>query len=137
MKNTYTSLRAKRSNLRDCFIAILLAMTTIVQPVHIFAEEKVSQTPAISDFKTIDVEIMEVEELKEPAGSAIYTAKDLISGRTLRFFVDPYVSLIQSGGQSVSAGDVTGGSKATIIYRESSERNMSEVVFAQVSGSYY
>jgi len=145
MENASASLRAKRSNLRDCFVRSImlavLAMTTLCclffGSRQVFAEEIVSENPPASDFKTIEVEIMEVEELKEPLGGAIYTAKDLASGQTIRFFVDPYSSLIQSGGQAVSAGDVLGGSKATIIYRQSQKRDMPEIVFALVSGSYY
>ena len=124
--------------LRRYFLTALILMICFVfHPILVSAEEKAPSSPAVSDFKTIEAEIMEIEELKEPIGSAVYTVKDLASGKTLRFFVDPYVSLIQSGGQSVSAGDVVGGSKATIIYRESPERDVPEIVFAQISGSYY
>ena len=124
--------------LKCYFWAGLVVMTCFAfHPFPVFAEEKSSENTAASDFKTVEVEIMEVEELKEPLGSAVYTVKDLASGQTLRFFVDPHLSLIQSGGQAVSAGDVLGGSKATIIYRESAKRGMPEIIFALVSGSYY
>ena len=124
--------------LRRYFSAgLMLIICFVFHPVPVSAEEKTPASPGVSDFKTIEAEIMEVEELKEPMGSAVYTVKDLASGQTLRFFVDPYASLIQSGGQSVLAGDVVGGSKATIIYRQSQERNMPEIIFAQISGSYY
>ena len=82
-------------------------------------------------------EIMEVEELKEPKGSAIYTVKDLASGKMLKLFADPYRSLIQMGGAQKSAADVMGGSKVTIIYRKSPDRDIPEIVFAKVTSSYY
>ena len=131
-KQSLRLLRSLRSLAMTVSISCLIFGSTAI-----FAEENTSQNPPASDFKTIEVEIMEVEELKEPLGGAIYTAKDLASGQTIRFFVDPYSSLIQSGGQAVSAGDVLGGSKATIIYRESQKRGMPEIVFALVSGFYY
>lgn len=119
------------------FFSSFVLIALIFGSAAIFAEENTSQSGTPTDFKTIEAEILEVEELKEPLGSAIYTAKDLVSGQTMRFFVDPYLSLIQSAGQAVSAGDVLGGSKATIIYRQSQKRDIPEIVFALVSGSYY
>lgn len=85
----------------------------------------------------LDVEIIEVEELKEPHGSAIYMVKDLSSGETLRLYADPYRSLIQVGGKPHSAGDALGGSKATIICRKSQDQELAEIIFAKITSSYY
>ena len=90
-----------------------------------------------SSLEKLDVEITEVEELKDPYGAAIYTVKDLGTGKVLRLFVDPRHSLIQLGGKVVAAGDALGGSKATIIYQKVPDKDMPEVVFARVSSSYY
>jgi hypothetical protein len=113
---------------KSVFIVVLIAMAALCFS-QTFAEE--------SKFKTIEAEILEVEELKEPLGSAILTAKDLTSGETIRLFADPSLSLFQSGDEKLDPGDVLGGSKATIIYRESSKRDLPEIIFATVSGSYY
>lgn len=124
--------------LRYCVLtAWMLTLFGIFHPVSVLAEEKVPQSAQVSQFETVEVEIMEVEELKEPLGSAVFTVKDLASGQTLRFFADPYLSLIQSGNQTIAAGDVLGGSKATIIYQKSEKRDIPEIIFAQISGSYY
>jgi hypothetical protein len=123
---------------RHYFLAGLILMTYQVSyQASVFAVEETSPNAQSSQFETIEAEIMEVEELKEPLGSVIFTVKDLVSGQTFRFFADPYLSLIQSGGETVAAGDVLGGSKATIIYRQSPERDIPEIIFAQISGSYY
>ena len=81
-------------------------------------------------------EVLEVEELKEPLGSAIYTIKDISSGATVKLLADRYRSLIKIGGETKSAGDVLGGSKVTIIYQISSNQTMPEIVFAKVTNSY-
>ena len=120
------------------FIAFLATTITFcLVPILVFAEEEPTAAFSSGNFKTLEAEITEVEELKEPLRSAIYTVKDLATGQTLRLFADPYASLIQSGGKTVSAPDVTGGSKATIIYRESVDRDIPEIIFAQVRDSYY
>lgn len=85
----------------------------------------------------LEGEILEVEELKDPAGSAVYTVKDLSSGETLRLFVHPYRTLIQLGGSPTTAGNILGGSKAMIIYRHTPERDIPEIVFAKITGSFY
>ena len=113
------------------FISSLLFLNT-----HLAFSVKPAEQPK-GLFVRLDAEIMEVEELNEPRGSAIYTVKDLSSGKTLRLFVDPYRSLIQIGGKPKSAGDALGGSKATIIYQKLLDKDMPEVIFAQVTSSYY
>ena len=116
--------------------AALLIITIIRFPLPVCAEEIGTQV-ATGEFKTVEVEILEVEEVKEPYGGAIYTTKNLISGETLRFFADPYLSLIQSGTEKINATDVLGGCKATIIYSESSDPELPEIIFAKISNSYY
>lgn len=85
----------------------------------------------------LDAEILEVEELKEPLGNAIYTVKDLSSGLTLRLYADRHRSLIQMGDAVIAAADVLGGGKATIIYRQTGDGELPEVIFARVSNIYY
>ncbi len=81
-------------------------------------------------------EVLEVEELKEPLGSAIYTIKDLSTGATLKFLADRSRSLVKIGNDTKSAGDVLGGSKVTIIYQKTPAPNLPEIVFAKVTNSY-
>lgn len=116
-------------------MAILFLIFMLNLPVG-FAEKETTKTTT-STFSKLVGEIMEVEELKEPKGGAIYTVKDLSSGSTLKLFADPYRSLIQMGGEKKQAGDVLGGSKVTIIYRKSNDRDIPEIIFAKVTSSYY
>ena len=81
-------------------------------------------------------EVLEVEELKEPLGSAIYTVKDLASGATVKFLADKNRSLVKIGDEIKAAGDVLGGSKVTIIYQKTSSQTLPEIVFAKVTNSY-
>ena len=120
---------------RSFLVWVVVLTCFISSPVQVFAQDNDSKKAAVN-FKSIETEILEVEELKDPIGAAIYTAKDLTSGETMRFFADPHLSLIQTGGQAVTPGDVSGGSKATIIYRAVPERDIPEIVFAMVSDSY-
>ena len=85
----------------------------------------------------LDGEILEVEELKQPEGSAIYTVKDLSSGKTLRLFAHSYRTLVRMGTLSKTVGDVLGGSKVTIIYRNSPGKDVPEIIFVKVISSYY
>ena len=87
-------------------------------------------------YRKLNAEIVDVEELKEPLGSALYTVKDLSSGKTIKLYADVHRSLIQMGESIKSAGDVLGGSKATIIYQDSKASSTPEVVFAKVASSY-
>lgn len=90
----------------------------------------------ISSFGQIKGEVLDVEELKEPLGSAIYTIKDLSTGDTVKLFADAHRSLVKMGDVTKSVGDVLGGSKVTIIYQKSSKQNLPEVVFVKVTNSY-
>ena len=87
-------------------------------------------------FQKLNGEIIDIEELKDPPGSAVYTVRDLSSGKVVRLFVNPYRSLIQMGGKIVAAGDPLGGSKAVFMFQQVSDREMPEVVFARVSSNY-
>ena len=80
-------------------------------------------------------EVLEVEELKEPLGSAIYTVKDLSSGTTVKLLADKNRSLVKIGGVTQPAGDVLGGSKIIIIYQKTADQNLPEIVFAKVTNS--
>ena len=95
-----------------------------------------AETPGHSRLLHLKSEIMEVEELKEPLGSAIYTIKDISSGATVKLLADRYRSLVKIGGEIKSAGDVLGGSRVTVIYQISADQKMPEIVFAKVTTSY-
>ena len=85
----------------------------------------------------LDGEIVEVEELREPEGSAIYTVKDLATGKTLRLFAHSYRTLVRMGTTLKTVGDVLGGSKVTIIYRNFPGEDVPEIIFVKVTSSYY
>lgn len=89
------------------------------------------------EFLKLEAEILEVEELKEPLGSAIYTVKDLSSGSTVRLYADRHRSLVHMGDAPMAAADILWGGRATIIYRNLGEGKLPEVVFAKVSNIYY
>lgn len=96
-----------------------------------FAEEV--QVTALAQLKG---EVLEVEELKEPLGSAIYTVKDLSSGATIKFLADKRRSLIKIGDEIKTAGDVLGGNKVTIIYQKTADTKIPEIIFAKVTNAY-
>jgi len=121
---------------RNIIVLVILFLSLGLNCSVTFAEKEV-QKPSNGTLKRLEAEIMEVEELKEPKGSVIFTVKDLSSGATLRLFADPYTSLVQMGGSQKQAGDVLGGSKVTIIYRKSPDRDIPEIIFAKVTSSYY
>ncbi len=129
--------RMKMSNQIRCFsIVVILFLVSGFHFPAAFAENETAK-PKVGTLTKLECEVMEVEELKEPKGGAVYTVKDLSSGSTLRLFADPYRSLIQIGGIKKQAGDVLGGSKVTIIYQKSPDRDIPEIVFAKVTSSYY
>ena len=118
-------------------ILLLIFCLALAMSIHSAFADKPSVQHGKKPFVKLDAEISEVEESNEPYGAAIYTVKNLSSGETLRLFVHPYRSLIQIGGKPGSAGDALGGSKASIIYQESPDGDMPEVVFARITSSYY
>lgn len=102
----------------------------VVYSMPIFAAENTG-----SSLLKLNGEVLEVEELKEPLGSAIYTVKDLSSGATVKLLADKNRSLVKIGGVTQSAGDVLGGSKVVIIYQKTANQNLPEIVFAKVTNS--
>lgn len=127
---------------RFTYSTALITLFLLFSPVlPVFSAEKETVEPPLKSssgtFTKLDGEILEVEELKEPRGSAIFTIKDMASGKTLRLFADPHRSLIQIGGAPKPPADVLGGSKVRIIYRKSPGRDIPEIVFAKVASSYY
>lgn len=111
------------------YFIILVAFTFHLASV---SAEEMSNLPL---FK-LKGEVLEVEELKEPLGSAIYTIKDLSSGETVKLLADRYRSLIKINDAIKPAGDVLGGSKVIIIYQKSENQKMPEIVFAKVTNLY-
>lgn len=86
----------------------------------------------------MEAQIVEVELLKNPLGSAVYTVKNLSSGETVQLYADRHRSLVQVGGLPKKVADLLGGEKATIVYRRpANNTEMAEIVFARVSESYY
>ena len=116
-------------------IGLLLFISSFVYSPHTFGEEA-AKIP-IGKLVKVEAEIIEVEELKEPLGAAIYTVKDLSSGATLRLFADPFKTLVQTGGETMGAADVFGGSKATILYRNEDGKDLPQVVFVKITATYY
>ena len=112
-----------------------LCSTFFLSSPSVFSEKAI-QKPS-GTLTKFEGEVLEVEDLKEPKGGAIYTVKDLSSGRTIRLFADPYRTLVEMRGSTKSVGDVLGGNKVTIIYRKLPERDIPEVVFVKVTSSYY
>ena len=110
-------------------------MAPLLNGLIVFSEEA-AQKKDQGLFK-LEAEILEVEELREPQGSAIYTVKDLSNGKTLQLFADPYRSVVHVGGVLTQVADVLGGGKATIVCRNTSEHNRPEIVFAKITSSYY
>ena len=107
------------------FLALTLHLTSL------FAENTTS--PPLLQMKG---EVLEVEELKEPLGNAVYTIKDLSSGATIKLLADRYRSLVKEGTAVKSVGDISGGSKVTIIYQNNPKQKLPEIVFAKVTNSY-
>ncbi|MBI4372235.1 MAG: hypothetical protein HY585_00740 [Candidatus Omnitrophica bacterium] len=112
-----------------------LLFALVLNPSFVFSEAVVEESSG--SFIKLEGEVLEVEELKDPKGAAVYTVKDLSTGNTIRLFADPYRSLIQMGDEVKSAGDVLGGSKVTFIYRKSPDQDTPEIIFAKVTSSYY
>ena len=102
-----------------------------------YAEEQGRSTAtSAAKFVAVQGEILEVEARKAPEGSAIFTVKDLASGKTLQLFADPHRVSVHSGTEIKSVSDVLPGSKATIIYQEEAGHDIPDVIFVKVSGSY-
>ena len=123
--------------IQSCLLltAGLLCFGLFLNPSPSFSEEVVQESA--NTLIQLNGEVLEVEELRDPEGAAIYTVKDLVSGKTVRLFADPYRSLIQMGDEIKSAADVLGGSKVTFIYRQVPDQDLPEVIFAKVTSSYY
>ena len=115
-------------NNRLCFLLLIVVLS-----VH---AGSVSAYESAQPLFKLNGEVLEVEELKEPLGSAIYTIKDLTSGTTVKLLADRYRSLIKIGDAAKPAGDILGGSKVTIIYQKSADQKLPEIVFAKVTNSY-
>ena len=128
-------MRARTQGCHFLILAGFLIFALFSNPLFSFSEE--TAQPSSDTLNQLDGEVLEVEELRDPEGAAIYTVKDLASGKTVRLFADPYRSLIQMGDEIKSAGDILGGSKATFIYRQAPDQDLAEVIFAKVTSSYH
>ena len=98
------------------------------------AEEDPGGT-VVGELLTMEGEILEVNELNEPAGSAVYSVRNFATGETLTLFADAYRTVIWSRERLKPVSEVLGGSKGTFLYQASSERPMPMLVFAKLSDS--
>lgn len=124
-----------RKKIIGTLLLVFLPAVIFLIPEAICSEQSAEQFS--QELKKLEGEILEVEELKEPQGAAIYTVRDFASGTTRRFFAHPYRTAVQMGVETQQVTDVIGGSKATIIYRDSADRETPEIVFAKVASTYY
>jgi hypothetical protein len=118
---------------RACSMVFVFAIA-VVQPVIGLTENTVQIQKGF--FSVLEGEILDVEESKEPEGSAILVIRDDFSGKTQRFLADPYRSTIQVRGVIKSISDVLGGSKATMIYQDGRSGKAPEVVYLKVMDTY-
>lgn len=128
--------------MKDFLFCLTVGLALVLAPVlmnlpSVFAQPDESEQAPSEALMKLEGEIIEVEELKNPLGSAIYTVKDFSSGATIKLFADRYRALIQIGNETRLPGDVLGGSRATIIYQQSGDPEKPEIVFAKIASSYY
>ena len=116
-------------------MCLLIWAMSLAAPNSFAVPEKVNSG---ENLLRMEAQIVEVELLKDPLGSAVYTVKNLSSGETVRLYADRYRTLVQVGGSPKKVADILGGEKATIVYRRpANTAEMPEIVFARVSESYY
>ena len=117
-------------------MCLLISVMCLLAPNSLAAAPE--QVNSGENLLRMEAQIVEVELLKDPLGSAVYTVKNLSSGETVRLYADRYRTLVQVGGSPKKVADILGGEKATIVYRKpASTAEMPEIVFARVSESYY
>lgn len=91
------------------------------------------QSAAAGELTTLEGEVLEAEELKEPAGNAVYLVKSFVTGETVKLYADQYRSLIWAGERSKPVTEVLGGAKGTFIYRTLPGKELPVIVFAKVA----
>ena len=74
-----------------CFSALFLCL---LRGSGAVSAEEGGRGNLAGELLTIEGEILEVDELKEPAGSAIYLVKNFATGETLKLFADAYRSVV-------------------------------------------
>ena len=115
-----------------CFSALFLCL---LRGSGAVSAEEGGRGNLAGELLTIEGEILEVDELKEPAGSAIYLVKNFATGETLKLFADAYRTVISAREKLKPVSEVLGGTKGTFLYRASDEQQMPVIVFAKVSDS--
>lgn len=99
------------------------------------AETKIETVQPSNHLSFVEGEIVEVNELKDPAGCAIYKVKIFETGETIELFADADRSLILAGNESKEAAEILDGTKATIIYGEIKKQDLPIIVFARVAST--
>lgn len=120
---------------RKWFLGLILAACSAVSFSSAVFSKTETQTPAAqleNRLFSVECEILEVNELKEPPGSAIYKVKVFDTGETMDLFADRDRTLIVAGTEVKKAPDVLGGTKATLIYGDAKEQDLPVIVFAKV-----
>ena len=100
------------------------------------ASDQLISESSDGQFLSVQGEIAELEELKDPPGSAIFRVKDFSTGRTLELFADSNRAAVHMAGETKTLHDILPGSKATIIYEYSKKTDRMEVVYVKIIGSY-
>lgn len=85
-----------------------------------------------SKFISTQGEVLEIEDLRDPADSAIYKVKDFTTGEVVNFFVDFHRVAVKMNGEARPTKEVYPGAKAFIIYQESSDQGKPQIVFMKV-----
>ena len=97
------------------------------------AEAPVPVESPAGELVTLEGEVLEVEELKEPAGDAIFSVKSFATGETTKLYADQYRSLIWAGEKSKPVTEVLGGAKGTFVCRPHPGKELPVIVFAKVA----
>ena len=140
MKTTGAMFVRRKSFFALLSVACLMAF--FLHLPHAFSEDEMetaTEKPATvqpsNHLSAVEGEIVEVNELKDPPGCAIYKVRVYETGETMELFADRDRSLILAGGESKNAPDILGGAKATIIYGEIKEQDLPVIVFARVAST--
>lgn len=120
--------------LESRIFSIVVLSILILYPLQGWSETK--SEVSVGAFAVLEGEIMDVERLKAPHQGAMVIVRDLITGKRIKFFAHPLRTTVIEAGRVTSIEDVLGGSKATLIYRESEGEDTPELVYLKAAGSY-
>ncbi len=119
------------------FFAILFAacLMIVCSSVVFSEDERPAAAQPKSHLFSVDGEILEVNELRDPPGCAIYKVKIFGTGETMDLFADRDRTLILAGTETKKAPDVLGGTKATLIYGDEKEQDLPVIIFAKLAST--